>query len=341
MKKSSENSAKFRTPRELLKQALEKFWLARWAKTVRSLRARDQASKSRQCFNGQRGGAIIYDSTNVGDEIQTLAQLTHLPETSGADVVPCHREYLNTISAPARLVLMMNGWFTHMGQNWPPSDKVNPVFVGFHASNPDLTKEWHADYYKQYEPIGCRDTATVRRLESIGVAAYFSGCPTLTLERPALERTDEILVVDAHVEHADVHIPDGTDLLRALVPSSVLDKAAYLTHRTQNYQHNWHGYKLNQAIRLLERYARAKLVVTSRLHCALPCLAFGTPCVFLNKALYADPRLTDYTTILRGYSSTCQKVDINWENPEPLDISAQRTHLIGCINEAFKRCLQP
>ena len=33
---------------------------------------------------------------------------------------------------------------------------------------------------------------------------------------------------------------------------------------------------------LLNKYARAKLVITSRIHCALPCLAMGTPVIFIN-----------------------------------------------------------
>ena len=33
---------------------------------------------------------------------------------------------------------------------------------------------------------------------------------------------------------------------------------------------------------LLNKYARAKLVITSRIHCALPCLALGTPVIFIN-----------------------------------------------------------
>ena len=33
---------------------------------------------------------------------------------------------------------------------------------------------------------------------------------------------------------------------------------------------------------LLKKYARAKLVITSRIHCALPCLAMGTPVIFVN-----------------------------------------------------------
>src|SRR5690606_10514170 len=33
---------------------------------------------------------------------------------------------------------------------------------------------------------------------------------------------------------------------------------------------------------LLNKYSTAKLVITSRIHCALPCLALGTPVIYLN-----------------------------------------------------------
>ncbi len=33
---------------------------------------------------------------------------------------------------------------------------------------------------------------------------------------------------------------------------------------------------------LAEDYTRAKLVITSRIHCALPCLAMGIPVIFVN-----------------------------------------------------------
>ncbi|RYF99012.1 MAG: hypothetical protein EOO02_17785 [Chitinophagaceae bacterium] len=40
--------------------------------------------------------------------------------------------------------------------------------------------------------------------------------------------------------------------------------------------------KFEMAEELLKKYARAKLVITSRIHCALPCLAMGTPVIFVN-----------------------------------------------------------
>jgi exopolysaccharide biosynthesis predicted pyruvyltransferase EpsI len=41
--------------------------------------------------------------------------------------------------------------------------------------------------------------------------------------------------------------------------------------------------RLAAAERLLEVYARAEMVVTTRLHCALPCLALGTPVLFMTR----------------------------------------------------------
>src|SRR5690606_30999823 len=40
--------------------------------------------------------------------------------------------------------------------------------------------------------------------------------------------------------------------------------------------------KFKMAETLLKKYAKAKLVITSRIHCALPCLAMGTPVIFVN-----------------------------------------------------------
>jgi len=33
---------------------------------------------------------------------------------------------------------------------------------------------------------------------------------------------------------------------------------------------------------MLQKYSTAELVITSRIHCALPCLAMGTPVIYIN-----------------------------------------------------------
>ena len=39
---------------------------------------------------------------------------------------------------------------------------------------------------------------------------------------------------------------------------------------------------MNDVENLLERYKKAKVVFTSLIHCALPCIAMGTPVVFVD-----------------------------------------------------------
>ncbi|MCR5077903.1 MAG: polysaccharide pyruvyl transferase family protein [Prevotella sp.] len=41
--------------------------------------------------------------------------------------------------------------------------------------------------------------------------------------------------------------------------------------------------RLKEAERLVLSYAKAKMVITSRIHCALPCLGLGTPVIYIEK----------------------------------------------------------
>lgn len=283
-------------------------------------------------------GTFIYDSRNIGDEIQTLAAINLIPQIP--KLLPIHREYLDqpqfSLPNQATLPILLNGWFTHLPNNWPPHQSLKPLFVGMHinAEKKALFDPKHKDYYNANGPIGCRDTTTVKYLESIGVDAFFSGCPTITLTRPPVERTDRVLVVDAY-QKADIHVPDSKQLLSALVPSHILEKAQFVTHNVDGHKYRRHGYKLRKAIEILNLYASAKLVITSRLHCALPCLAMGTPCLFLNPSLDSDPRLIDYRSILNGYANADEKVKINWESPEPQDVSEFQNRIYTSVADKF------
>ena len=64
----------------------------------------------------------------------------------------------------------------HHPEQWPPSEKIHPLFVAFHinelAKDTLLSNESIA-YLKAHEPIGCRDTHTTDMLKAKGVKAYF------------------------------------------------------------------------------------------------------------------------------------------------------------------------
>lgn len=61
----------------------------------------------------------------------------------------------------------------------------------------------------------------------------------------------------------------------------VMLKASYLTHFLPAEQYSTNDKRFEKACQLLERYSKARYVVTSRIHCALPCLAMGTPVAYV------------------------------------------------------------
>ena len=65
----------------------------------------------------------------------------------------------------------------------------------------------------------------------------------------------------------------------------LLFNAEYITHKIRikkNTALALESEKMNYAKKLLQKYAEASLVITSRLHCALPCLGVETPVLFVT-----------------------------------------------------------
>ena len=65
-----------------------------------------------------------------------------------------------------------------------------------------------------------------------------------------------------------------------LFDDNVLFYAEYISHTIKNVDVT-DDEKMQQARDLIQHYAGAKLVVTSRIHAALPCLAVETPVIFI------------------------------------------------------------
>jgi exopolysaccharide biosynthesis predicted pyruvyltransferase EpsI len=91
--------------------------------------------------------------------------------------------------------------------------------------------------------------------------------------------------------------------------------------------------KLLEAKKILKRYQDAKYVITSRLHCALPCLAFGIPVLFLLPKMEKDVRFDSTFLTLLGKGNELPKM-WNWEKPE---IEEEKMKLIQDIREIHKR----
>ncbi len=221
---------------------------------------------------------IIYfpESTNIGDDIQTYAAslLVSQPEL-------CNREKLDEL--PEKTRLLCNGWFMENSKHWPPSKNVDSLFVSFHISGKNkktMTTEKAIEYYKQHEPIGCRDYDTLNLLESFGVDAYFSGCLTLTLPKYEREKSDEVLFVDVLRTNYTKNYRET--VVKNIIPKSYRNNVKFVSHISDDLKHLDAETRMAQAQQMLERYGKAKLVFTSLIHCALPCIALGTPVVFID-----------------------------------------------------------
>ncbi len=251
-------------------------------------------------------GLLTYDENkrffNVGDNIQSLAAKQYLPQVD----TYINREKLGAYNG-GKTKLIMNGWFTHNIHNWVPSEDISPIFVSFHMNNtaaPFMLSDKGVAYLKKHEPIGCRDQFTANTLMEKGIEAYFTGCLTLTLDSYKVddsERGDEIYIVDPlynyprsekvfyNAKLTVKNILNGKAFqlgkknkhLKRILSKDLIDNSNFINQEPPSNTYS-EKEKFAMAEDLLAKYAKAKLVITSRIHCALPCLALGTPVIFIN-----------------------------------------------------------
>ena len=249
-------------------------------------------------------GLIVFKETeNIGDDIQSYVAIKYLPKID----YYIEREKLDEFvpKSEEQVITIMNGWYLHSKINFPISPYIYPIYVSVHFSNYDnggITDEYLNSYSKkkleQYGPIGCRDTATMNLLNKINVENYFSGCLTTTIEKlPNVPKTDNICIVDID-EKAEKYLMDNyTNPEKIIKRTHTLDK-------DKNSKLDW-AERFKNVEKLLKTYQSAKLVIKSRLHCALPCLAIGTPVLLLydESKMYTKDRLNDYSKIVTHMST--------------------------------------
>lgn len=166
---------------------------------------------------------------------------------------------------PGRVVwTVLHGWYHEQafdcGCPFPLPPSVKPLFLSLHLHSHRILDQTTLAFLKPHQPIGCRDWSTVYWLLNAGVEAFFSGCLTTTWPQALGARTGRALYVDS--------FPPPRE------------SAPQIHHETESVRLADHATNLRVAQRLLQRYASATHVTTSRLHGYLPCLALGTPTTF-------------------------------------------------------------
>jgi len=121
---------------------------------------------------------------------------------------------------------------------------------------------------------------TKRMFEKYDIDAYFSGCLTLAF--------DEVNNKNENIYSVDIN--------------AKINKFLHLnpTIIEYDYQERDVQKRFNKANELLEIYKKAKLILTTRLHCALPCRAFGTNVLFMHENYNTDPRFTGLKKYING-----------------------------------------
>lgn len=260
----------------------------------------------------QYGLVISSRGYNLGDDIQSYAASCFIPKIDFL----IRRERISAAKVSPGTKVIINGWYMHNTKYWPPNQRITPLFISFH-SRPYKTnskvEEYlnliigntrsgscldpkYFDYLARQQKIGCRDEFTCSSLRQIGIQdAYFSGCITLTLSSRKQRDHDRVVFVDPF---SPLPVLNYNPKLWKRLPVKLRKKAIKLSHLC--FEQN-SSERLKMASEYIDCYSSSSLVVTSRLHAALPCLALGTPVIFINPN-HRPERLLGYESLLSPVS---------------------------------------
>jgi hypothetical protein len=179
----------------------------------------------------------------------------------------------------------------------------------------------------------------VQRLRAFGIETYYTKCLTLAFPRRiAPPRQGKVFLVD--VDRKYLYLPKK---LRA--------NAMRISHLVcSGYDDEFKRMIAKKTLDLYRDHAR--LVITTRLHCALPCAAMGIPVVFLSNKprdirlsilkdigirihRYRKFRSPLIRSFYRLYFKIFRAPRIDW-NPAPLELEAEKERIVSALRKVLK-----
>jgi len=106
-------------------------------------------------------------------------------------------------------------------------------------------------------------------------------------------------------------------LLKELLDEELIWKARYITHYYMHNEYPTDKERFDRAKELLNFYGNAKYVITSRIHCAFPCLGLNTPVAYIRNLSEGDQstcRLENTNDLLNIISLKGNKILSNFIN---------------------------
>ncbi len=142
------------------------------------------------------------------------------------------------------------------------SKQITPVYLGLTLAK-DMLTPIEIKYLKKFAPVGCRDERTYNTMQKYGINSYVGGCIT-------------ILLPQRRSKGSKVFIVEPPNELLPFIPNDIKENAVFCMHNLYGSCDD----PLLLAKQQLEAYAAdAKLVITSLLHSAMPCMAMGIPVI--------------------------------------------------------------
>jgi hypothetical protein len=280
--------------------------------------------------------SLKVSTENLGDHIQIISGLRLLSRLGVKPVRYIDRD--NEIqSAPGLeeedgpVGILLNGWFKTNRAEWPPHPKLAPLILGFHIrlfQCPELISDASIEFFRRYQPIGCRDVYTETLLRSKGVEAFTSNCLSLALCRR----------FECPMTQTEVFVVSRDERLTDYLPKSI-GPYTFVSHYSDSSDF---AANMAQAEQLLEIYrSRAKLIITTLLHCALPAIAMGIPVVVFypinNETAHASDR--ERFSSLEGLVCLHRFEEIgnvDWD-PKPIDVGEIKLKILDRLYEMAAR----
>jgi len=274
-----------------------------------------------------RMAALRVSTENLGDHIQILAGLRMLERAGAypAQWVDRDDEIAHPPPGGEQTGILLNGWFKTNPEQWPPHPDYLPLYLGFHIrlfQSPTLTGPAALEHYREHGPIGCRDRYTLALLRRHDMDAFLSHCLSLGFPKrvPDPAKQTEVFVVSRDRRLLD-HLP--TDL----------GPYTFISHYSGTHEFEAN---MDAARKLLETYrSRARLVVTTMLHCALPAIAMGIPVVVFYPINSDAGRISDrqrfssLSEIVRVFELT-EIGSVDWRGYRP-DVGDIKLRLIDAF----------
>ena len=275
-----------------------------------------------------------YVGFNVGDPIQSFA-VEYLYDLMGIDEsnrLPIQLCDINNYDGDYIVLPLCGVAVGIQFARLPLSPRIIPVFISTHIAKNELSVD-EIDYLKKYQPIGCRDEFTLQLVRRYGIDSFLSGCITTILPRR------ETIVNKSEADQRNiVYLVDTPKEVDSFLPSWIKQKAEYITHLLpipNPEMSQIDAKRLCEKARLiLESYKeKAALVISSRMHALVPCMAMGIPVIatFENisyRFSWLDKYLKLYS--IKDFAS------IDW-NPKPILFEEEKAQFVKLFSTQVKK----